>query len=179
MKELDHFPAIESTADDFSMAVDEEEQITPEELLFNEDDLLKALAEDAHLSTTETIEVKFGTALFSFRIRPLTEREWSNCRERCTKYKRNRRLGGMKMPEDTDTVGYHTLLIYTATVEEDRKKLWDNKKFWKATGALTGTDMVDKLIPFAGKKAAIIDRIEKLSGYDDESEEEYEETVKN
>ena len=83
------------------------------------------------------------------------------------------------MPEDTDTVGYHTLLIYTATVEEDRKKLWDNKKFWRATGALTGTDMVDKLIPFAGKKQAIIERIEKLSGYDDESEDEYEETVKN
>ena len=43
--------------------------------------------------------------------------------------------------------------------------------------ALTGTDMVDKLIPYAGKKQAIVDRIEKLSGYDDE--DDYEDTVKN
>jgi len=179
MKEIDYFPAVEDTATEDFETQEEMEETTPEELLFSEDELLKALTGEEHLATTETIDVKFGSANFQFRIRPLTEREWSNCRERCTKYKRNRRLGGMKMPEDTDTVGYHTLLIYTATVEEDRAKLWDNKRFWKATGALTGTDMVDKLIPFAGKKQAIIERIEKLSGYDDESEDEYEETVKN
>ena len=157
----------------------ENEPVTPDELLFSEDELLKALTEKQHLDNTEKIEVKLGSVVFAFRIRPLSEREWNACRERHTKYKRNRRLGGMKMPEDTDTVGYHTELIYTATVEEDRAKLWNNKRLWKATGALTGPDMVDKLIPFAGKKQAIIDRIEKLSGYDDESEEEYEETVKN
>lgn len=178
MKEIGYFPDVESTAEDVFME-NEEEKVTSDELLFSEDDLLKALTENEHLETTETIEVKLGSVLFRFRIRPLSEKEWSFCRERNTKYKKNRRLGGMKLPEDTDTVGYHTLLIYTATVDEDREKLWDNKKFWKATGALTGTDMVDKLIPYAGKKQQIIDRIEKLSGYDDESEDEYEETVKN
>lgn len=178
MKEKDFLKAVEENEGHID-PVEEETEATPEELLFSEDELLKALTGNEHLETTEKIEVKFGSATFQFRIRPLSEREWSSCRERCTKYKRNRRLGGMKMPEDTDTVGYHTLLIYTATVDEDRAKLWNNKRFWKATGALTGTDMVDKLIPFAGKKQAIIERIEKLSGYDDESEDELEETVKN
>lgn len=158
----------------------EETPVTTDELLFSESDLLKALTQNDHLSVTETIEVKFGkSAIFRFRIRPLSEKEWNECRERNTKYKKNRRLGGMKLPEETNTVGYHTLLIYTATVDEDKKKLWDNKNLWNATGALTGTDMVDKLIPYAGKKQAIVERIERLSGYDDESEEEYEETVKN
>lgn len=158
----------------------DEAPITPEEMLFSENELLKALTQNEHMETTETIEVKFGkSATFRFRIRPLSEKEWNECRERNTKYKKNRRLGGMKLPEDTDTVGYHTLLIYTATVQEDREKLWDNKNLWKAVGALTGTDMVDRLIPYAGKKQAIIDRIERLSGYDDESEEDYDETVKN
>lgn len=47
-----------------------------QEILFNEADILKALTapeqRDAH---TETIEVKFGSAHFRFRIRALSERE--------------------------------------------------------------------------------------------------------
>ena len=82
----------------------------------------------------------------------------------------------MRLPESTDTTGYHSELIYTATVDEDKKKLWDNKAFWKAVNALTGKDMVDKLIPYAGKKQAIVDRIEAISGYDDE---DYDTVVKN
>ena len=108
-----------------------------------------------------------------------TPKEWDKCRERNTKYSKNRRLGGIRVPESTDTTGYHSDLIYTATVDEDKAKLWDNKVFWNATGALTGRDMVDKLIPYAGKKQAIIERIEALSGYNDEDQEQYEEAVKN
>lgn len=163
----------------FDEIQDEEAPITHEEILFSEDDLLKALTDKGGLDTTEIIEVKRGDVKFRFRIRPLSEREWDTCRERCTKYKKNRRLGGMKMPEDTDTVKYHSMLIYTATVDEDKKKLWNNKKLWDAVGAITGTDMVDKLIPYAGKKQQIIERIEILSGYDDETEEDLNETVKN
>lgn len=150
--------------------------VTPDELLINEEELLKALTNNEHM-VTETIEVKFGPTIFRFRIRPLSEKEWDKCRERNTKYAKNRRLGGMRLPESTNTTGYHSDLIYTATVDEDKEKLWNNKRLWAAVNAITGTDMVDKLIPFAGKKQAIVDRIEALSGYDDE--DEYEETVKN
>lgn len=170
------------------MSIFENEVATPitpeeerEELLFNEEAILKALSnKNRHEEVTEKIVVKLGDLVFSFRIRPLSEKEWDRCREKNTKYQKNRRLG-MKMPESTNTVGYHSFLIYTATIEEDRKNLWDNKKFWAAAGndVLTGTDMVDKLIPLAGKKQEIVERIERLSGYDDESEEAYDETVKN
>lgn len=154
-----------------------EEEIK-EELLINEDEILKALNDEKqHSEMVETIKVQFGKTAFAFRIRPLSEREWDKCRERNTKYQKNRRLGGIRLPESTNTTGYHSDLIYTATVDEDREKLWNNKKLWSAVGAITGTDMVDKLIPYAGKKQAIVERIERLSGYDDE--DEYEETVKN
>ena len=43
----------------------------------------------------------------------------------------------------------------------------------------TGTDMVDHLIPTAGKKQSIVEQIQRLSGFDDEDEENYNETVKN
>lgn len=158
----------------------EEEEVTQEELLINEDALLKALTDkEQHADRIETIEVKFGQTLFKFRIRPLSEREWDKAREMNTKYSKNRRLGGMRLPEKTDTVGYHTTLIYMATLDADKKKLWDNKKLWAAVNAVTGTDMVDKLIPYAGKKQAIVDRIELLSGFDDDTENEEADTVKN
>lgn len=156
------------------------QQEMQEALAINEDEILKALTGQAQYENrTETVEVSFGNAKFAFRIRPLSEKEWDKCRERNTKYSKNRRLGGIRVPESTDTTGYHSDLIYTATVDEDRAKLWDNKVFWKATGALTGRDMVDKLIPYAGKKQAVIERIEALSGYNDEDQEQYEEAVKN
>jgi len=149
-----------------------------EEIAINEDEILKALTSKAqHDDRIERIEVKFGPTTFSFRIRPLSEKEWDKCRERNTRYQKNRRLGGMRLPESTDTTGYHSDLIYTATVDEDKAKLWDNKKLWAAVNAVTGTDMVDKLIPYAGKKQAIIERIEAISGYDED--DSYTETVKN
>lgn len=154
------------------------EEEAREELAFNEDEILKALTDKSqHDDRVETIEVLFGKTRFAFRIRPLSEKEWDKCRERNTKYQKNRRLGGMRLPESTNTTGYHSDLIYTATVEEDKAKLWDNKRLWAAVNAVTGTDMVDKLIPYAGKKQAIIDRIEALSGFNDD--EEYNETIKN
>lgn len=149
-----------------------------DELLFNEDEILKVLTDQSqHDDMIERIEITLGSTKFSFRIRPLSEKEWDKCRERNTKYQKNRRLGGMRMPESTNTTGYHSDLIYTATVAEDKAKLWDNKRLWAVANAVTGTDMVDKLIPYAGKKQAIIERIEAISGYDDE--DDYNETVKN
>ena len=164
--------------------MEEEQPMTQEEmqqeLLFNEADILKALKhESEHDHRTETIRVLFGRTQFEFRIRPLSEREWNKCRERNTKYSKSRRLGGMRLPENMDTPGYHSDLIYTATLDEDKAKLWDNKKFWDAVNAVTGVDMVDKMIPYAGKKQAVVDRIEYLSGYDEEAEKEYGEAVKN
>ncbi len=166
------------------VAATEEAPMTTEEIqdavAFNENDLLKALkGEGEHKDETKTIIVKFRAATFSFRIRALSEREYDECREKSTKYQKNRRLGGMRLPEKTDTVGYHTRLIYAATVDEDKALLWDNKNLWAAANAVTGTDMVDKLIPLAGKKQQIVEQIELLSGFDDDSESNYEETVKN
>ena len=160
------------------------EPITEEEkkefLAFNEAELLKALkGEDDHVEETKTIKIKFRSAQFTFRIRGLSEKEYNECHEMATTYQKNKRLGGMRLPEKTDTVKYHTLLIFKATVDADKAKLWNNKNLWAAVNAVTGTDLVDILIPEAGKKQAIVEQIEKLSGFDDEAEEEYNDTVKN
>lgn len=165
----------------------QEEPITLEEkkqgLLMNEDAIMKALANpDINEDTMETIELNFAGQTIQFRIRPLSEKEWDRCRDRNTKYAKNRRLGGIRLPESTNTVAYHSDLIYTATLEADRVKLWDNQRFWKACDVVTGVDMVDRLIPYAGKKASLVERIEILSGYHDDDDDEndsFDGTVKN
>lgn len=85
----------------------------------------------------------------------------------------------MKMPEDTNAVKYRDALIYQATVEEDREKLWDNKKAWevmrnKGLPIMNGLDVIEYSLK-AGEKDAVIDEIDKLSGY----ASNLEEVVKN
>ena len=170
-------PVVAAVEEDNTPMTTEEIQ---DAVAFNESELLKALkGEGEHAAETKTITVVFRNTQFSFRIRALSEREYDEGREKATKYQKNRRLGGMRLPEKTDTVKYHTELIYKATVDEDREKIWNNKTLWAATNSVTGTDLVDKLIPYAGKKQQIVEQIELLSGFDDDSENNYGEAVKN
>ena len=145
-------------------------------------DLLKGLVEAAKFQNTEfkNIEiVRGGVTYFSFRIRPLTEREYEQCKKKATKYVRNKQLG-IKMPEDTNGVLYRSLLIYTATDAEDRKKTWDNRQLWSALEdmgkeVLTATDAIDAVL-MPGEKAAIVEQIDLISGFHNEN---LEEVVKN
>lgn len=149
-----------------------------------EGDILKGVLEGAGFADTEEeqeiIEVaRKGKVLYTFRIRPLTEDEYEKCKRRNTKYVRNKQLG-IKMPEDTNNVKYRSDLIYTATVEEDRKKLWDNRQIWNALSQrgvdiLTATDVIDAALK-PGEKAAIVDRIDVISGFEDNN---FEEVTKN
>jgi hypothetical protein len=160
----------------------EEIELTEEEnkgqLRAYEDDILKGLLAAANFKTEEdniqTIEIaRNGVVLFKFRIRPLTEEEYQACKEKYTKYVRNKQLG-IKFPEHTDTVRYRSALIYQATVDEDRAKIWDNKNAWKAINVLNGVDLIDKTL-LAGEKDAVLELIDKISGYSVTAEE----TIKN
>jgi len=160
----------------------EEIELTEEEnkgqLRAYEDDILKGLLAAANFKTEEdniqTIEIaRNGVVLFKFRIRPLTEEEYRACKEKYTKYVRNKQLG-IKFPEYTDAVRYRSALIYQATIEEDRAKIWDNKSAWKALNVINGVDLIDKTL-LAGEKDAVLEIIDKISGYSVTTEE----TAKN
>lgn len=159
----------------------EEVEMTDEEnkaqLRIYENDILKGLLQAAAYKNDEEsikkIEVaRNGVVLFSFHVRPLSEEEYQECREKNTKYVRNKQLG-IKFPENTNSVRYRSELIYRATIDEDREKIWDNKDAWKALNVLSGVDLVDKIL-LAGEKDAILEIIDKISGYTT-----MEETAKN
>lgn len=104
-----------------------------------------------------------GVVLFKFSIRPLSEDEYHKCKERHTKYTRNRQLG-IKFPESTDASSYRSALIYQATVEADRNKVWNNKEAWKRLDVMNGEQLIEKVLK-AGEKDRILDSIDQISGY--------------
>jgi hypothetical protein len=141
-----------------------------------EGDILKGLLAAADFREGEENETpveiaRGGVVLFTFRIRPLSEEEYNRCKEKNTKYVRNKQLG-IKFPEDTNATRYRSQLIYEATVDEDRAKIWDNKDAWRAPkiNVTNGIDLIDKVL-LAGEKNAVLDKIDQISGYSSTLEE--------
>ena len=96
---------------------DTEITTTPEDmqesLRANEEDILNGLLAAANYSDDEdeTVEIVINRQkkdLFSFRIHPLSESDFNRCRKRCTKYVKSRTQGGVRVPEEVDTVKYRT-----------------------------------------------------------------------
>ncbi len=154
------------------------EEDTKALLLANEEDFIQGLIDAAGFVSAETQRIEIvreGRLFFAFCIRPLSSEEYEKCRRKHTKYVRNKQLG-MKMAEDTDRVKYQSALIYEATVEEDRKNLWDNRKVWNALNAtkdriMNGLDVIEYTLK-AGEKDKILEAIDKLSGYESNNLEE-------
>ena len=134
---------------------------TQEETLMNESDLLRGLlaaaSEKDSESAYERIQIRRGGVLkFEFRIRPISEEESLKCRDHATKFA-PRKKGQPKQ-----------------AIETNMAKTWDNKQAQEALNILQGVDMVDAVL-LSGEKDRIIDRINEISGYDDDQDE----TAKN
>lgn len=147
----------------------------------NEEDFIRGLIAATEFASAETQRIEIvreGRLYFAFRIRPLSSQEYEKCKKKHTRYVRNKQLG-IKLPEDTDRVKYQSAVIYEATVEEDRAKLWDNRRVWDAINAkkdriMNGLDVIECTLK-AGEKDRILEAIDRLSGY----EENLEEVAKN
>ena len=149
-----------------------EVQMDNEELLAVEGSILDGLLgayEDLQEDTT-TIEIaRQGKVLFAFDIRPLSEKRYNDLQDMATKFKTAKNLGGVKVATETDVTKFRSLLIYHATTEEDRKKVWNNKEAWTTLNVLNGPDLIDKVLK-AGEKKMIIDKLDEISGFEDTDE---------
>lgn len=143
-----------------------------------EDDILGGLMAAAAFHTDEddiaTINiVRKGATVLSFRIRPLGEEEYLKARKENTVYKRNKQIG-TRVADHVDTAKYRSQLIYDATVDDDKRKIWDNREAWNMFAVVNGIDLIDAVLK-AGEKDAIIDKLDEISGY----QLSMEETAKN
>lgn len=150
-----------------------------EEYQSNEAALLKGLLEELKADEQETFRIEIvrnGKLRLAFDIRPLSEAEFNKCRERHTKYKKVKRFGGIPMPERTDQVAYRSDMIVTATTDEYREKLWNNKEMLAAAGVVSAGDLVDKVLR-GGEKDMVVTKIQEISGYTDDDEDEDNDTL--
>ena len=143
-------------------------------------DLVKALLEASSFKTSEdeitTVEIKrSGKFLFEVRIRPLSDADVKQARKQAGIYKpnpTNKKLGSVKV--DTDDAKFGSWLIYLATVDEDKNKIWGNQAIMSKFGLMQPWESVDVLLK-TGEKADLLETVFKISGLDDDDESSDEE----
>lgn len=174
---------VEETTEKFTA---KEEQV---QLRMYENDFIQgiiAAAKDKE-EATETIVIKRnGVEYFRFAIHALGEEEADRCRKKHTKYKKNK--AGLRYADEVDAPRFRSALIYSATSDADREKLWDNREIkQKLVSAgfnqvVSALDVIETVLN-GGEKDRIIDEINKISGFNaedlDELEETLEEEIKN
>lgn len=142
-----------------------------EELLMNEDAILRGMLDAANFRESEEMRRKIqikrggGPVLFEFRIRPLSEEELIACRKGATKTIVN--PAGRHLPRidgDTDLSMMRSLKIITATVDDDKPKTWENPVLKNKLNVLHSADVVDAVL-MGGEKDWICDIIDEISGY--------------
>jgi len=149
---------------------------TAAQMRAHEEDFIQGLIDAAGYRENETQRIEIirgGKLYFAFTIRPLSSEEYEKCRKKHTRFVRNKQLG-MKLPEETDRTKYNSAVIYEATVEEDRRSLWDNRKVWNALidrdfQILSGLDVIEYTM-MAGEKDMVLEAIDRLSGFGDSME---------
>lgn len=154
-----------------AIGVDTEAMSTEKEF-----DLVSGFLKAAEMITEQTqkIDITYdGKLLFSFHVHAVTAQDIKRARKKATTYMPN--PVNKKMPaieKDVDKATYQSYLIYLATVDADRMKIWDNPDFKTKFNVMEGYELIDKVLP-SGRKQQILDAIDTLSGYgaDDDYEE--------
>lgn len=144
------------------------DDMTETELEDYEGDLVNALLEASSYRTDndeyrKVAIVRKKKKLFEFTVHPLNDDEWAKCRRQNLKNRGKRN-------ETLDNARFASQVIYTATIDEDRAKLWDNKGVWDKLNVASGIDVVNAVLK-AGEKTAILEVINEICGYGDETDE--------
>ena len=105
-----------------------------------------------------------GKEAFAFRVRPLEEEELQECRKKATQYGVNPQNRTLSVETSVDLVKLRSYKIYLATVEEDRRRIWDNRILQEKIGVLQGVDVIDRLL-LAGEKDRVCNIIDENSGF--------------
>lgn len=137
-----------------------------DEVLNNEAFLLQGLIEAANYKNDEafhrTIQIKRGEkVLFTFTVRPLSDEEEVRCYRLATPTVKNR--AGLPIDGKTDTAKVRSHKIYMATIDEDKRRIWDNQEFKKQLGVVTAVEFIDKVLR-SGDKDAVVAIIDQISG---------------
>lgn len=129
-----------------------------------EQDIVNALMEAGSWRKDETrreiIIRRNDRDVFTFNIEPVDEDTFRKCRRQNTRNKGKR-------TEELDDARFLSQLIFTATTEEDKNRLWRNAAIQKKLNVQTAIDVVNYVLK-PGEKTKIAEVIADISGYEDE-----------
>ena len=145
-----------------------------------EEDIVTALLEAAEFRSDEDlvtpIELKRnGKLLFTFRVRPVSDEELNYVRKQTRKMYKN--PAGKKYPPiegSIDLAKFNSRLIYVATVEEDRERIWGQRAVMDRYDLVEPWETVG-IVLTAGEKNRITDVILTISGMNEDADADEEE----
>ena len=126
--------------------------------------------EDKELETIVEIK-RNGKYFFSVTIRPIGDVETRVARKKATKYMpnpQNRKLPPIE--KEFNSSLFNSLIIYTATTDEDKAKIWGNKAIMDKYSLVEPHESIDILLT-VGEKTALADKVVEISGMDITDEE--------
>lgn len=140
-------------------------------------DLVSALLEAADFKAaddniTEAEIKRNGKHLFSVHMHPISEPDARFARKKAVITMPN--PNGKKLPpieKELDSSVFNSWLIYLATTEEDQEKIWGNPAVMNKFNLRFPVESIDVLLTL-GEKRRLADLVTKISGMDDEDDEE-------
>ena len=130
-------------------------------------DITAALLEMASyrlIDETQPIVIKRqGKPVLEFTVRGLDEDEWAKCR------RQNLINRGLRT-EEIKQARFNSQVIYEATINEDKERIWKNKDVWAKLNVASGIDLINQLL-LPGEKNALVEIIGKLSKYEMDAED--------
>lgn len=148
--------------------------------------LLEAAAYKENKNDDELKEIEIirgGKKLFGFNVRPISSDEFYEARKKGAKFVKNpagKRLPLIESEKDFDTAKFHSWLIYTATIDKDKEKVWNNSAIKNKYNLMQPVESVPVLLKM-GEMNKAVDIIMDISGIgsDYEDEDTVEDIVKN
>lgn len=134
-------------------------------------DLVTSLLEAADFRNEDEKEVELrrnGKLLFTIHLRALSDSESRMCRKNATTYMKNPAGKGYPpIEKEHNSSLYNSWLIYTATRDDDKEKIWGNKAVMDKYGLLRPVESIDVLLKI-GEKMKLLDIVTEISGMGDE-----------
>lgn len=144
-------------------------------------DLVASLLEAAdYRNDITTVDIcRGGKFLFTVNIHPIGDDEVKVARKRATTMMpnpQNRKLP--KIEKEFNVNLFNSLIIYTATTDEDKQKIWGNKAIMDKYNLVEPHESINILLT-VGEKSELTNKVIEISGMDDDEEVSTEEYTKN
>ena len=104
-----------------------------------------------------------GVYYFTVHIHPISQDEARQARKQATPTKKKR---DGTLPEPNSTI-FNSKIIYAATTEEDRQKIWGQSAVMQKFGLMEPYESIDILLTM-GEKSRLLDEVMNISGMNED-----------